>query len=701
MENKSLDQARAATYEAMRNDLRGSQRTKTKKKVVCTPPNVQCGGRCIPPTWDCRLKGEGTNSELKVHSQDISKGGSMLISGTRDVVKGIATLNPVKFEQGRSRAIRGAVKVAPGNNLEEKKQLRKKLEQNSSLIAATTFLGIGVAGAYATSRKYMPPALRDKIETPAKNAYNAVLDRAPFIGARRERNRQAGEFAATTLGGAVVSGARQQAVNARAAGNTGGIGPLSFRGRSANTLNSNLTTDLDRINKENRSFDSWKTEATQALFGAKTPKGNSIYSERAANEYLTTQFKLSNGAVARDVRGPRGGNGGGDTQSVRNTAVEADLAKKLTGMGVDMKRDMQTRGIVSQETYVKQVALPAVGRKLGGLSASQRKAGLVSAEATINAAMGGSTTSKARAKALRQSAVEDYNTYFSGVSTAMSRFGGSPMNRDSPLGDGATALARFEIGRKTGSTPQILSRGHGDLLLREHYHTRVAKSKTGYIVGEGTAKRVAQTITRSSTTPTTEAAFKILNTNGFPNAQRGTAGSTQTGTSSVPKTAKTGIRRQQSIGSLAKSIMSRKGNEGMSQAAALRAAKRELEGRKDNRGDDEHTGPSITKRNPPSPVITNSPEDLPMEQVLGEVIPKNEKVFVESLTGSESAPVQSLASAPDPMEAEHPEELEKAKAEAKPIEIEFKLKLPISAIKQDEAIPPRVAAYMQMKAALQ
>ena len=82
-----------------------------------------------------------------------------------------------------------------------------------------------------------------------------------------------------------------------------------------------------------------------------------------------------------------------------------------------------------------------------------------------------------------------------------------------------------------------------------------------------------------------------------------------------------------------------------------------------------------------------------MEEVLGEVIPKNEKEFVESLQNP--APTQSLAESPDPAEAEHPEEAADKKAAAAPIEIDLKLRIPASAIKRDSAVPPRVAAYLQ------
>jgi len=697
MEDKTRDTIRAAAYETVRNDLRGSQVSKTTKKVTCTPPNKKCGGRCIPPSWSCRLKGEGTNSELKVHAQDISKGGKMVVSGTQDIIKGFATLNPQRFESGRSRVIRGAVKLAPGDNLEEKKQLRRKLEQNSNVIAGVTFGSLGIAGAYAAVRGKLPAKLREDIERPAKNAFNAVLDRAPWIGPSRARQRQAGEAAATTFGGMVTKGIKQNEAASAAAGNLGKIGPLAFRSTSADVVGSGLTQALDKVNRERKGagFETWKQEATSTLFGAKTKAGHSVYSERAANEYLVSKFGLDSAGVERNRFVGRAVQEGA-TQAQRNTAVERGIASKLGQMGQDMDRDRKVRGIASVDTYKKEVALPAVERKLraAGLSATQRKAGMAEASDMIDSAFGTNASRKASAKRIRQGTVDGYDTYFDRVATSFQRNADTPINgraASTALGDGAASLARFEIGRKTGSSPQILSRSHADLLLREHYHTRVAKSGQ-YVVGENTARRVAQQITRTTSLPTTENAFQILNQNGFPNAVRGTAGSTKTGTSNVPASApRTGVRAQTNLSALARSIQRRKGNEGMSYEAALRAARAEQK-RKDSRADDEHTDPSITKRNPPNPLITNSPEERPMEEVLGEVIPKNEKEFVESLQNP--APTQSLAESPDPAEAEHPEVEEAKKEAATPIEIDFKLRIPASAIKRD-AMPPRVAAYLE------
>ena len=680
MDEQKRDLVRHTAYEQTRTDLKGFQGSKTSKRVSCNPPNIKCGGRCIPPTWDCRLKGQGTNAELKVHAQDISAGIASVQRGGVDVAKGVVSLNPARVERGRRSLIRGAVKIAPGDNLEKKKQLRKKLEQNTNVIAGAVAIGLAASGGYMVGRKLVPDKWKRKWEGPAINAFNQVLDVAPIIGGNRARQRQAAQMAATSLGGAITKGVKMQAVGQRAAGNDGGIGPLAFRARSANTAGAGVDARLSEIAAQKRSFEDWKQESTQALFGAKV-NGHSIFSERATNEYLVSQYNLQSsrkvGAVAP------GTNLSGATQSERNINVKNALAAKLQTMGEDMKTDAKLRGFpdtdAGRNRYVKEVALPGVERGLGKMSALQKQNALREASDLINSSWTKEGATR-RAALIHKSTVEGYDTYFEKVAANVRRFSGNPVNRESPLGDANTALARYTIGRQAGTSPQIRSRNHADLLLREHYHTNVMGQNSGYIVSESRAKSIAQQITRSTTTPTTAQAFKTLNDNGFPYARSG-----KNATPTASKAPKTGLKAQQNLAALAKKIMAREGNSGMSYAAALRAARAEQ-----TRGDDEHMSPTITKRNPPEPLVTNSAPTVVNGPTSTEHLPKDEDEMVTPLM-----PVSKMSESPSPKEAEELAQEKPAKPEGT-VKISLNLEIPSSAIKTD-AIPPRVAAYLQTR----
>lgn len=577
MDEKKRDVIRAAAYEQVRNDLKGSQRSKTSKRVNCTPPNVKCGGRCIPPSWDCRLKGQGTNSELKVHAQDISAGIASVQRGTVDLVKGSTGLNPARFERGRRSVIRGAVKLAPGDNLEKKKALRRTLEKHTNGIAGAVAIGLAVGGGYMVGRTQMPSNWKQAVEGPARNAFNNVLDRAPLLATRRARIKEAGGMAASSVGGAIAREARLQQVKQSARGRTSaGMGPLAFRSRSMDKDGSHLDDALNRINKEaaSRGFDDWRTKAGLALFEAKNARGHNVFSERAANEYLSSQFGLKTRDALRPGTGGQADVKAVGTQAGRTNKVKQALEDKLNQIGEDMKADMAVRGILDRDKYIKEIAMPRVEAKLRLIPSRDKRDALRTARTTIELAMDGK--GKARAESLYDTTVKAYDQYFAGVAKDLERFAGKPINRESPVGDVDQALTRFVIGR-TGSQPQILSKSHGNLLLRHHYHTKVLNLKSDFVVTPQAAQNVARTITRSTSLPTPERAYQILRTNGFPNAVSGITPPRAT-SSSTPRR---GLRAQQSLAALARRIQQRQGNENMSQAAALRAAKAEI----DRRGD--------------------------------------------------------------------------------------------------------------------
>ena len=175
----SQDQAtiRSAAYLATRErvDARGRLATRTGKTrgVDCNPPNVKCGGRCIPPNWDCRLKGQGTNSELQAHRTDPLAGIASIQRGAKDLARGVVTLNPSRVQRGRSSLIRGAVKLAPGDNLEQKKQLKRQLTAASTPVMAVLGVTLGPQGSVFLQHATNQPG---NIATQIQELNKMVLD---------------------------------------------------------------------------------------------------------------------------------------------------------------------------------------------------------------------------------------------------------------------------------------------------------------------------------------------------------------------------------------------------------------------------------------------------------------------------------------------------------------------------------------------
>ena len=586
MDNQERDTIRAAAYLAaqQRTDLRGPRASRTGKtrsgKINCTPPNKQCGGRCIPPSWDCRLEGKGTNSELQAHRTDPLAGIASLQRGSKDLARGIVRLNPAQVQRGRSSVIRGVVKLVPGDNLEQKKQLKRQLTQASTPVMAAIGLSLVGLSTHAALKRGFPGyrnGLGAEVDGAASRAVDAVLDRIPGISGNRAARRAAGAAAATEIGTVINRGSRLQTTQSAATGNLGRIGPLSFRPNAANYEASNLRSSLDGLQARARSggmsYDDWQRGSVEALYGATSAgtrsngQRGSVFSEHAANEFLVSKFGLrGSGAV---------GNQGQFSMAARNALVDSQLGERLGNWGKTLQADMRLRRFTSPDgairntdidRYIREVGDSTLGASFAGLSAAQRNQARVEAHRLMRSAING-TNLVGEARSIRRSLVSEYDTYFAGVAQNMRR---NAAASDSPFGDGLTGLARY-VGRTTNQPAQILSRDHADLILRNHFHTRVMRLPNDFAIGDNTARRVAQQISRSTDLPDADSAYRILNENGFPRLSRRAAATGRT------------PQRLRNLTELTADILGRPGNEGMSRAAAQREARRLIERRQ--RGD--------------------------------------------------------------------------------------------------------------------
>ena len=547
MTHETPETVRAATYLKAQDrfDLRGFKATNTGKtrrgKLKCKPPNKPCGKRCIPPNWDCRLKGEGTNSELNVHKSDPLAGIASIQRGVTNLRRGVTTLNPAQIQRGRSAVIRGVVKLTPGDNLEQKKRLRKSLTQKTTPVMAV--LGVTVVGMVthgALKRSF--PQYRDgwgaDVDRSAARGVDSFLDNAPFFGARRAATRAAGAAAVQGIGIAGLRDMRIQRTQAMAQGNTRGLGPLSFRTRMANTDGSYLRDQLQELNRTTRerglSYEQWKQASVEQLYSA-TSKGTrpglqargSIFSEHAANEFLVSKFGLANdGNTAGYV-----GSGRYISMAARNAHVEGLLTSRLSSWGDDMRQDMRLRRMTGPNgeittdqvnRYIEEIGNPQLNTRYTHLTPGQQTALRNQSHDLMRIAITGDRTSLRRqAQSMRRSLVDSYDQYFEESARYMRRNANAS---DSPFGDGTVGLARYINSRSRSSTQrtgQVFSRSHADLMLRAHYHRNVMELRTSFTISDNTARRIAQEISRSAELPDVDAAFSILQSNGFPMVVRG------------------------------------------------------------------------------------------------------------------------------------------------------------------------------------
>lgn len=336
MNNTTPEGFRTAAYLAAKARL---DARKTTRNVQCNPPNVRCGNRCIPPSWDCRLKGQGTDPHLRAVKTDPLGGLANIQRGATRITRGIVRGNFSEVEGGKRAIIRGAVKVAPGN-IQQKQELQKKLEDRTSTI------GVGLAvvtfglGAHALLMKNNTFGYRNgtgrRINEAVHNGVSSVLDATPFLGAARARTR-VGAFGS-------ASEAVTRAARAPQAGPDGLVAGLPSNSpatlRNLQNLNigatnrngsSNLAAATSAINKATRSSSQtnvyeWDEKHRSAFWGAKVNAPDldglteskkasiSVFARPAAEDFLVKQYNLPLEA-------------GGSNSGM--TAIKAALATKL------------------------------------------------------------------------------------------------------------------------------------------------------------------------------------------------------------------------------------------------------------------------------------------------------------------------------------------------------------------------------------
>lgn len=172
---------------------------KTKGVKNCTAGNKKCGARCIPQTWDCRLKGEGANKELAAtkNLDPLATLAQIQRGGTR-IIKGVGKGNFSEIEGGRRQLIRTAARNTKGEGgreltLKEKKEITDRLITGTAIVG--TALAVLAGGATAHKILMRAPTYRSRIGNSINNslndAQNKLLDSIPLSGNRRGVNATA------------------------------------------------------------------------------------------------------------------------------------------------------------------------------------------------------------------------------------------------------------------------------------------------------------------------------------------------------------------------------------------------------------------------------------------------------------------------------------------------------------------------------
>jgi len=554
---------RTAAYLAARERL---DARKTTRNVQCNPPNVRCGNRCQSPTWDCRLKGQGADPHLRAVKTDPLGGLANIQRGFGRISKGIVKGNFSEVEGGKRAIIRGSVKIVPGN-IQQKKELQKKLEDRTRAIGIGLAVVTGGLGIHALLMKSDTFGYRDGVGANINNAtrlgVSRVLDAIPGIGSKRARVRAA-----------VSTGVQEQLTrqaNPASAVLTGQLARTQVTGADADAR-TNLVQALQTVNGKhggaNSDFDAWNREHQSAFWGVTRvengvgltgDKRASVFARPATDEFLARQFGLQGDDVL--------------TSGAIKDAVERrlgeyksdllDLAQQQGYRVTSVRGGARTLAPADQRTFIQGVVR---GTLPTGQSNNRVRTQLTqSLEETLT------NSPKTRARAVYNETFGTFNDFYTSRASAIenassSSFFSREMRRagvEQTMIDGRQSRAQYVLGLvRPGS--QVQGPSHAELALREYHAREVARTpRSMYTISDRLAVSAASEI--EGRTVGRSEAFQILEREGF--------------TGAVPRTQPARQRQRPSTeGEAAYQLMRQ--NPGMT----LEAAKREV---KRNRGDAE------------------------------------------------------------------------------------------------------------------
>ena len=561
MDNQTPETIRTAAYLAARERL---DARKTTRNVQCNPPNVRCGNRCIPPSWDCRLKGQGTDPHLRAVKTDPLGGLANIQRGFGRISRGIVRGNFSEVEGGKRAVIRGTVKITPGN-IQQKKELQKKLENRTRAIGVGLAVVTGGLGIHALLMKSNTFGYRDgvgaDINRSVRLGVSKILDATPVIGANRARVR-----AQVASGISAELGRQSNPVSAELTNQLSRTRPSAADEDGGSSLVKNLTEADTRYRGANSSFNDWD-RAHQAAFWSTTKVDksygeSSIFARPATDEFLARQFNLQ----------------GDDT--LTSAAVKDAVGRNITAYKNDLIDLAQQQGFKVEKTSAGGRTIAKNDRRafIQGLVSSTLPRGesndRVRAALTTHLEQTLTKAPTTRANEIYKETFNGFNDYYTKKATVIENATAQPrltkQMRDT--GAGQTLLDARQARASFVSGKEIKGPSHAELALRQYHAQNVARTpRSMFTVTDRLARAAASEIEGRSVG--SAEAFRVLEREGI--------------TGAVPQRSQaTRAPRPLTEGEAVYNLM--RENPGMT----LQAARREVKRR---RGDEDDISPELVR----------------------------------------------------------------------------------------------------------
>ena len=340
-----MDNIRAAAY--LHTRIRLDAKRKTSSTIKCKPPNKVCGRRCIPPSWDCRLKGEGHDTHQRATGFDPLSGAANIQRGVKRVAKGVVTGNVSEVEGGTRAIKRGIVKATPGD-IEKKKKVRETLDKNTRNITIGLALVTGGFALHNVMKRGWPAYANGpgrQLDDSVRAGVSAVMDRVPGVGGIRAEQRRAAEGAAlaTSYRINVTQQSGPDALTQQAAEVPGTIRNGGYGNASRQKVGQALNDAEREAQAGGYPEDEWKRVSREKMWSA-TVAGRSVFADDATYQFLAQQHGLAGqrtGILRDDIKFLEQRIAGSlslQSRALRQDAVNQGFAISANGRGQGGKR---------------------------------------------------------------------------------------------------------------------------------------------------------------------------------------------------------------------------------------------------------------------------------------------------------------------------------------------------------------------------
>jgi hypothetical protein len=477
---------RAAAYIRYREDAK-----RRRGRLKCTPPNRVCGSRCIPPNWDCRLKGEGDDPHLKAAGKgiDVTAGAANIERGIKRVGKGLVKLSPSEIEGGRRAISRGAKKLAPGN-IADKQKVEKRVYRLLGAVGAPLTVGVlgilahnALKGADDRSGGGFPyrTVLGNKIDNSASSAVANIRRNMPLGFGERYRATEAAYGRAMEQTGRVMRGV--SGVPEVPLAGTPGTNYLRKRSREGTVFAKAVLRNQDSLERSGRSYsktdyDKWVKDSRFNFWttprslegGGNLPgvnAGGSVFSVPAANDLLAKSFGISNTKATNTMEAHQG--------MIRKIAAELDSTAEI------VHQSMRQRGLdPSKPNDVRNFLRVNNPRSTGDPEIDTRTRGFVE-ELVVTHKKGGDS-SRLAARKLYNETVAGFDVYFRSIAEQTNVPPG--MNRQAQRSSFFTQASRAHaafLGKAEGVARPVVGPGTEAAALRIYHARKVMGLKTAQI----------------------------------------------------------------------------------------------------------------------------------------------------------------------------------------------------------------------------